>query len=141
MKHLLIYPMALYILGMWCLTVYLFKSRVRAIKTKEVDFKYYKTHTGGTPSDRTILIGRHFDNQFQVPILFLITCVFHFSVGMVNELTLILVWGFVLSRVLHSLIHLGANNLRKRVAAYGLGWILILGLWLQLTYFATQISN
>lgn len=128
--------MALYVLYMWCLTILMFRSRVRAIKDRKVSPKYFKTYTGDPPEEKVIVIGRHYDNQFQVPILFLVTCAVCLAMNSVNLLTVILAWIFVVSRCLHSLIHLGSNILQKRVAVFALGWIAILLLWAQLTYFA-----
>ena len=60
--------MAFYAFFIWALGVYMFRTRVRALKTGEVDAKYFKVYTGQPPSERTILVGRHYDNQFQVPL-------------------------------------------------------------------------
>jgi hypothetical protein len=82
------------------------------------------------------VVGRHFDNQFQLPVVYLICCLAHLAVGQVNSTTLILAWAFILTRVIHSYIHLGKNHILQRASAYTLGWIVNLLLWAQLLYFA-----
>ncbi len=136
MKNQLIFPMAFYVFYIWCLTVAMFRTRVRAIKTGEVAAKYFKAYSGSPPADKTVLIGRHYDNQFQVPILFFLACVLHISTGAPNMITLVLAWLFVVSRLLHSWVHLGSNILQKRVGAFAAGWIIVLLLWAQLAYLA-----
>lgn len=130
--------MAVYVFFMWISTVLMFKTRVRAIKTGQVPPKYYRAHIGDTPPEKVVVIGRHYDNQFQVPLLFFITCAFQMLMGQANLLTVILAWLFVVSRAIHSWVLLGRNILQQRVAAFAFGWLVILALWIQLIYFALQ---
>lgn len=140
MKNDLIFPMAFYVLAMWVLGIFMFLSRVRAIRENKAIYKYFRAYMGEGPSERVILIGRHYDNQFQVPILFLITCALHFSLGMANLATVILAWVFVLSRAGHTWIHLGTNKLQHRVRFFAMGWLVIVLLWIQLVYFVLKAS-
>lgn len=126
--------MAFYAFYICCLTVYMFRSRVRAIKAQEMPMNFFKVYKGDA-TDRVIVIGRHYDNQFQVPMLFFMTCLAHMAVNVVNTTTLALAWGFVVSRLIHSYVHLGGNKIRKRVIAFAVGWVLILLMWIQLIYF------
>jgi hypothetical protein len=34
--------------------------------------------------------------------------------------------------LLHTAVHLGGNNIVHRLAAYALGWLLLMALWLRL---------
>ncbi len=121
---------------MWCLAVMMFRSRVRAIKSGKIAPKYFKTYMGQAPEEKVIVMGRHYDNQFQVPVLFLITCAVCLAMNSVNVITVILAWVFVVSRLFHSWIHLGSNIVQRRAAAFAFGWLVILLLWAQLVYFA-----
>lgn len=141
MKTQLIFPMALYVLFMWISAVRMFRSRLHSVKSGQVPLKYYRAHLGQQPDEKVILAGRHYDNQFQVPILFFITCLFHFQIGMVNWMTIGLCWLFVISRAVHSWILLGRNLIQYRVAAFAFGWIMVLSLWVQLVYFALVQSG
>lgn len=78
-------------------------------------------------------MGRHYDNQFQVPLLFLVSCVapLHLHAGR-DVLAVCLSWGFIVSRLLHTAVHLGTNNIVHRLMAYALGWLLLMALWLRL---------
>lgn len=136
MKQLLILPMAVYAFYMVGFAGFMFLSRVRGIRAGEVSPKYFKVYSGGSPSERLELIAQHYENQFEVPILFLITCTLILSLNIVNTTTLVLAWVFVVSRGFHAWIHLGRNNVRQRAAAFSIGWISILFLWVQLSVFA-----
>ena len=43
-------------------------------------------------------------------------------------------WCFVLSRFLHTYIHLGSNHILYRLSAFFLGWVVVLALWVILLY-------
>src|SRR4051812_13471265 len=117
----LIYAMAFYVFYIWILAFYNFKTRVKAAKTREVSIQYLKTFVGEHPPEHVSVVGRHYDNQFQLPMLFLITCCVHLILAKTNNLTLILAWAFIATRLWHSFIHLGRNNLIKRVSAFAAG--------------------
>lgn len=134
-KNLLIYPMAFYAFYMFGIAIYLFRTRVRALKNREVEFKYYKSYSANPPPEYSRIAERHYENQFEVPTLFFPVGVMHFALGMANEVTLGLMWLFVLSRLLHSYVHLGNNNIRVRMAFFTTSWIAILALWAQMVYF------
>jgi hypothetical protein len=131
-RNLLIFPMAAYVFYMWALAVYMFRKRVAAIKSGEVGAAYFKTYEGKGPSDPVLVVGQHYDNQFQVPILFLITCAIHMLIDKVNYFTVFLAWAFIATRIAHSIVHLGSNKLPKRVLSFAAGWLVIMILWLKL---------
>lgn len=134
MKNQLIFPMAFYAFYMFAIAVFLFRTRVRALKNREVSMKYFKTYNDTPPPEYSRIAERHYENQFEVPMLFFATGVMQFSLGLVNELTIGLMWAFVISRLLHSYIHLGSNNIRLRLPFFTVGWFAILALWAQMVY-------
>lgn len=134
-KNLLIFPMAFYVFHMFGVALYLFHTRVTALKNKEVSMKYFKAYNEGLPPDYSRVAERHYENQFEVPTLFFSTGIMHFSLGMANSLTLGLLWLFVVSRVFHTFIHLGSNNIRFRMLFFTSGWFALLALWAQMVFF------
>lgn len=132
---MLVYPMTFYVLYIWALVFRNFRIRVRAIKNKEVSAKYFKSFQGDPVPDHLHILGRHYDNQFQVPLLFFIVCVAHMVLAAANIWTIGLAWVFILTRLAHSWIHLGRNHLMFRVTAFASGWVVVVILWLQLCYF------
>lgn len=135
MKSALFLPMAFYVFFLAAVAVRMFFARVSAVRSGQVKTKYYRAQVGETPPEYLNVIGRHYDNQFQVPILYLVTCLCHMLVGKADELTLVLAWLFVGSRLAHSWIMLGRNNVLYRAGMFAVGWLLIVLMWIQLTYF------
>lgn len=140
MKNLIVLPMAFYVLYVFCLLLINFRRRVKAVKAKEIRMSYFTTYTGEVP-EAVHVASRHFDNQFQVPVYFFIGCTAHLVIGQVNIFTLIVAWAFVASRIAHSFVHLGSNNVMYRMRTYALGWTLTFLLWGQLVMFALAATE
>jgi len=129
-------PMIVMVFVIFGLGVSNFVVRYRAIKNKQLKVSHFRAYdsAGGQIPEKVIIFGRHFDNQFQVPMVFLITCVVAqtiplYSTGYLKQLA----WAFVFSRMLHSFIHLGSNNVRLRMLSYTFGWLCILAMWANLS--------
>jgi hypothetical protein len=45
---------------------------------------------------------------------------------------IVLAWLFVLTRVIHSAIHVGPNRVRWRTPAYALGFLILAIMWIKL---------
>lgn len=104
-----------------------------AVQTRKVGIKYYRTYSEGEPEpDSMRQHSRHVQNHFELPTLFHLAIWGSFILGAFNSLTLVVAWLFVGSRCLHSIIHLGYNNVTHRFLAYGVGLLSVLFLWTQL---------
>lgn len=132
----LLFPMALYVLYMFVFALFMFRARLNAIRSGKVSVKYFRALTGEPPPDDVILMARHYDNQFQVPLLFLITGTLLIALHAASFFSVVLAWIFVASRAAHSLVQLGRNDVRKRVIAFAVGWIAVVVLWIQILLFA-----
>ena len=118
----------LYIVGMMC---YAFTRRKKAFARGEVDGEYFKTYMApGTPE--LVVLQNHINNQFQIPVIFFIACVAAKLFQAVTPLTLILAVAFVLSRLIHSYIHLTTNRVLRRAAAYFVGCIILAAMWVHI---------
>ena len=78
------------------------------------------------------LIGRHVQNHFEVPPLFYVVLLFLYVTGSVTPLSVALAWLYVALRCLHSFIHLGTNDVRRRLQAFAASGLVLGGLWLSL---------
>lgn len=130
--------MAFYVFYIWILAVVNFRTRLHAIKSGQVHIKYFRAFIGEPPPEKIVVIGRHYDNQFQLPMLFFVAGILHFALGHSDCLTLAFAWLFVVSRCVHSYIHLSGNNVRYRAIAFGTGWFMVMMLWVQLVYFVAR---
>lgn len=124
--------MAFYVFYIAFLLGKMFVRRVTSIKNKEISIKYFQSYCGAELPQNIQIAGRHFDNQFQLPMIYFITCITSLGLS-INHLAFIaLAWVFVVTRIIHSIIHLGGNNVSHRLYAYASGWFVILSMWVLL---------
>ena len=100
--------------------------------------------SGRTLSDEDVRLGRitwdaratkianNYANQFEVPVLFYACAALALSAGAVDLVMLTLAWVFVGSRVAHSIIHIGPNVLPWRGAAFLVGVLVVVTMWVKL---------
>jgi hypothetical protein len=125
----LVYPMFAMVILTVVVLVRLFRSRVRMVREGHVPVSYFGIFQGSREPDYAIKPARHFANLFEAPTLFYAACLAAMVVGTEGWGVLALAWGYVAARALHAWIHLGGNRVRHRLRAYGLSWVLLLGLW------------
>lgn len=130
LDKVLIIIMILYYFSIIALMFFMFTKRKQAIKNRQVEAKHFKSYQGAT-TEYLAIIQNHFNNQFQIPILFFFACLLTMQQNNVTSLTIILAVSFVTTRLYHSFQHLGANHLLKRAYGYFLG-VLIVGAMLVL---------
>lgn len=98
---------------------YTFKDRESAIKLRD----------HGEEAHESRLVNRNIANQFELPVLFHIACLLLYITDADNVVTVVLAWLFVLSRYVHSYVHVTSNRLRQRRALFGIGFALVVCLW------------
>lgn len=121
-----------YILFIVYLSVLMYRSRVAAVKSGNLSYKYFKSYQGEEPPRDLKLIANNFDSQFQVPMLFFITIIAAVQFTQVNWLTLFLGYAFFATRLWHTQIHLGKNSLKLRPSVYFAGILILLVMWIQI---------
>ncbi len=127
----LIYPMfAMVVLTVVVLGV-MFRSRVRAIKSKDVPIDFFKSYQGAVP-EYVQVPARHFTNLFETPVLFYVACLAAMILGKTGVTVVALAWAYVVLRAAHAFVHLGSNSVFLRMRVYAVSWIVLLSLWIAL---------
>jgi hypothetical protein len=127
----LIYPMFALVLLTVIVLVTLFRRRVRAVSEGHVSMGYFAIHRGAVEPEASVKAARHFSNLFEAPTLFYAGCLAAMVTHDAGIAVQVLAWLYVAARVLHAIIHLGGNRIGHRVRAYALGWLALIGLWIQ----------
>jgi len=71
-------------------------------------------------------------NQFETPVLLFAGIATAFAVGAANWSVALFAWAYIVSRVVHRMIHVGANRVGKRFQAYAAGLLALAGLWVSI---------
>ena len=78
---------------------------------------------------RTLQVANCFHNQLELPFLFYVVVAFILITSTNSLIFVILAWVFVISRLVHAYIHTGANDVRSRAMAIGVGAIALVAMW------------
>jgi hypothetical protein len=78
---------------------------------------------------RTLQVANCFHNQLELPFLFYVVVAFILITSTNSLIFVILAWVFVISRLVHAYIHTGANDVRSRSLAIGVGAIALVAMW------------
>jgi hypothetical protein len=125
----LIYPMAAMVLLTAVVLVKMYRARIAAVRSGQIEIEYFRLHLGAREPESSARFSRHFVNLFEVPTLFYVACVAAMAVQVATPAMIGLAWAYVLVRVAHAYIHLGSNRLRIRRNAFAIGWLVLLAMW------------
>src|SRR4029453_16523320 len=112
--------------------VQLGRRRVRAVRRGDVSIGYFRLYNQGAQPDDLQLIGRHMQKHFEVPPLFYAVLLFLYVTGSVTPLAVALAWLYVALRGVHTFVHLGSNDVQRRLAVWAASGLVLAGLWLAL---------
>jgi len=127
MKPDLFFPCFALLLLTAFVLIYMFLTRVNAVKNKIVKMSYFKTYNSISENlpDQMLQASRNFSNLFEVPTLFYMVCLFITVLNQVDIIFVVLAWFYVFFRICHTYIHLSSNNVRIRMTFYALSWFVL----------------
>lgn len=112
------------------------RRRIKAAKHKHINVAAFQTMNLTGASEQVIATGRNFDNQFQMPMLYMFAVLFIMQLGLSDATFVILGAVFVALRYWHTVIHIGNNALRARFKVFLLGCLVLWVIWIRLVVLA-----
>ena len=131
--ELVLYPALAMVFLTFMVGFVLVGLRIRAVRSGEVNPRYFLLNRGAKLPEHLVRLEQHFSNLFELPLLFYFLVLTLYVTGHVDKLMLGLLWLFVASRIVHTVIHTTANRLVWRMRSYLLGGILLLLGWVLLS--------
>ncbi|MDP5138702.1 hypothetical protein ORJ04_22395, partial [Rheinheimera baltica] len=84
MEKLILIPVFLQILLTSVVLVLMGRRRIRAAKNKEISVSAFKTMNLNGANEQVIATSRNFENQFQMPMLYLFIVLFTLQLGLAD---------------------------------------------------------
>lgn len=132
---MILLPVFVLVAQIFALSFWMGYERNKVIYTKEVRIKDIALSKDSWP-ERPKQISNAYHNQFELPVLFFILVAFAMITRKADLVFVVLSWVFVISRLVHALIHTTTNRVPRRFFAYVVGLFTIAIMWV---YFAVQI--
>ena len=130
-------PILLPLLAMVFLTfvvwIYLYALRIPEIKRLGIDPDELQDRA---ESHKLLTVSgaasNNLKNLFEVPILFYLAVMIAMLLMIQDDLLVWLAWGFVILRVVHSVIHCSYNRVMHRFFAYLISCLFLMFMWIRL---------
>lgn len=124
----ILYPAFVMALLTFVVAVWLLHCRIKAVKAGLTPL-YFKLNHGAKLPDYLVQATQHYDNQFEMPVLFYVVLLLAYVTQGVDLPMIGLAWAFVVTRVVHTVIHLSSNRLRWRRDVFLVGFAILVTLW------------
>jgi hypothetical protein len=137
MEKLLVAPVFLHVFILAVLGLRTAMARRAAVVSGRAKLRDIALDSQKYPED-VLKLGRNFDNQFQVPLLWYAGVAFILIFSLADEVSVALSWLFLALRLVHSYIHTGVNAIRSRFGVFlaGFAAAFLMWMWLALRLFA-----
>lgn len=129
MSHVLYPVFALFLLTAYC-TLRLAALRFNAVKTGEVDPKFYRDYQGYEEPMKLRIASRHVINLYEAPVLFYTISIIAFVTQVSGFVIVALAWAFVVLRYLHSYVHLTSNKVLLRFRLFAASQAILVAIWI-----------
>ncbi|HET7718055.1 MAG TPA: MAPEG family protein [Bauldia sp.] len=103
-------------------------SRIAAIQSGVVKMRDVALRQPNWP-ERTTQISNAYQSQLELPVLFYVLVVLAFFSAHMTATLVVLSWLFVASRLLHALVHVTTNEMRRRFYLFVTGAAILLLMW------------
>lgn len=130
----MIYPMFAMIVLTFVVAIYMLSLRVSAVRSGRVKLSAFRLNNEETMSPRMLQVARNYSNLFEMPVLFYAAGAVTLALNLNSIAISILAWLFVVSRIVHSLIHITSNNVIRRMQAFMAGNLCILLIWMLIVW-------
>lgn len=130
----MIYPMFAMVVLTFVVAIYMLSLRVSAVRSGRVKLSAFRLNNEETMSPRMLQVARNYSNLFEMPVLFYAAGAVTLALNLNSIAISILAWLFVVSRIVHSLIHITSNNVIRRMQAFMAGNLCILLIWMLIVW-------
>lgn len=136
-QSLIFWPMIAHVVLIMIVYLELGRRRYLAGKAGQIRYSDYRVVGAKAEPESCGKAARNIVNNFELPMLFHIVAMALFLTNLASLPQLVLAWLFVISRYLHSLVHLTGNNVKHRAAWFFLGFFVLAAMWV---LFALSLS-
>lgn len=127
--QMVLLPLFVHVLLVFGLLFWMGRSRFVAVRGKEVRELDPAASQYAWPP-RAAQAARAFENQFEMPVLFYVLVILAIITKKDDGLFVAMEWLWVLSRIVHALVHTTSNRLGLRFPAFLFGVVVLLIMWI-----------
>lgn len=130
-NELIFLPVLAHIFLVFMLYIALGRVKTKAVKAGQVDRQVASLNPKAWP-EYVLKVSNNLDNQFASPVLFYVLSMIYYVTNHINGILISIMGLYVLSRYLHTYVHITSNYVPHRYKLFvaGLLILLVLSIWL-----------
>jgi hypothetical protein len=129
MTKLLVLPLVLHVLLAFYVGLKSLRARIRSVRNGGAKMHEIAVDSGAWPN-KVRVIGNNFDSQFDSPMMWYGACALIVALDFEDWVLVAMSWCFLVSRMAHSYVHLGSNEVPTRMKLFILGFFITVAMWL-----------
>ena len=129
---IILYPLIAMIFLTLIVGAQLLYCNSKAVLKGEVNIKSFRLFDSEIPNNLQS-ISQHYKNMFELPVLFYILCLMFIVENNYTNFDVIIAWGFVSFRFLHSLVRISNQNVNLRFGLFIGSFIMLIIGWISFT--------
>jgi hypothetical protein len=126
---LFLLPLMLHVLVVMIIGMRTLRARIRAVSNGQAKIHEIATDNGAWPR-KAKQLGDNFSNQFETPMLWYGNAALVVSLQLVDLVLAGMSWMYLLTRLAHSYVHVGKNDVVSRMRIFLFGFFILVGMWL-----------
>ncbi len=128
-QNTILFPIFALVFLTFGIGIWLGFMRFASVRRGDLSPKYFKLNRGGKLPEYLAKVNNNYDNLYALPILFYVVSILLLVTAKVETTQLVLAWGFVASRYVHSYIHTTSNRLMHRMRIFFFGTVILIAMW------------
>ena len=125
----ILYPVAAMLLLTCVVMVFMLGERIAGMKQRKLHPKTMPSSSQMAATLQNTRAADHYKNLFEMPVFFYALCVALLATEMAGPGIVLMAWIYVALRVAHSVIHIGYNKIRHRLAVFVASTTLLVMMW------------
>ncbi len=125
----ILYPLFAMALLTLLVSVRMLRMRVRAVREGSLRLSYFRTNQGAEAPMPLTQTTQHFDNLFEMPVLFYVITIIIYVTHSATPLLLVLAWAYVGLRLGHAYVHMTYNNVLHRLNVFLASTLVMFAMW------------
>ena len=125
----ILYPAFAMVFLTFIASIWLLATRLRAVK-EGMSPKFFYLNGGYDAPSYTLQAAQHYENLFEMPVLFYVLLILLYVTQSSTMGLVVLAWGYVARRAVHTYVHLGSNKLKRRRDMFLISFLILLLMWL-----------
>ena len=128
-QETIFYPLVVLVSLTAFVAIRLLLLRIQAVRKGELKVGYFRMNQGADAPAVLTRTTQHYDNLFEMPLLFYAIVIVLFVTSRVDMFQLVLAWSYVVLRLGHAFIHITYNNVMHRMYVFLVSTVVMFVMW------------